>query len=224
MSFGGLNPALNAWREGIVARFPDRSAKSDGGFADEFHSSSSRHQPDPDGTVDAFDCDVNFFGSDVESGNQLERRFAEAAKADFQNDPRAQLWIHQRKIANADVDDWRRRKYTGENPHDKHIHFQSRQSKEDDDRPWKMPITDALLAEIEDDMTPAQFLALLNDDAVAARIRQLAGQGVHNQRLGASDETIGQDLQSDDKVIAARFDRLERKVDQIAEAVNRNDG
>ena len=94
---------------------------------------------------------------------------------------------------------------------------------EDDDRLWAMPHTDALLAEIEDDMTPAQFLALLNDDAVATRVRQLAGQGVHNQKLGGSDETIGQDLQSDeDKDILARLDRLELTLNRIAEAVTRS--
>ena len=67
----------------------------------------------------------------------------------------------------------------------------------------------------EDTMTPEQFLDLLDDDRVAARMRQLAGQGVHNQRLGASDETIGQDLQSDDNVLAARFDRIDRRLAAI---------
>lgn len=43
----------------------------------------------------------------------------------------------------------------------------------------------------EDDMTPAQFLTLLEDPKVAARMKVLAGQGTHNQLLGGSDVTIG---------------------------------
>lgn len=225
MVLGGINPALVAWRRGILDRFPDRGDKSDGGIADEFHGESSRHQPDSDGTVDAFDCDVNFLGSSSETGTTMERRICEALKADFKEDSRAQLWIHQSKIANRDVGDWLVRDYelAHKNPHDKHIHFQTRQSKEDDDRPWSMPHTDALLAEIEDDMTPAQFLALLNDDAVAARVRQLAGQGVHNQKLGGSDETIGQDLQSDeDRDILLRLNQMETTLQKIVEAVTKN--
>jgi hypothetical protein len=225
MVLGGINPALIAWRQGILNRFPDRDDASDGGIGDEFHEPPSEHIANVDGTVDAFDCDVNFLGSDAESGNPMERRICDALKADFEQDPRAKLWIHRSKIANADVDDWRVRDYDRAhiNPHNKHIHFQTRQSKEDDDRSWSMQHTDALLAETEDDMTPAQFLALLNDDNVAARVRQLAGQGVHNQKLGGSDETIGQDLQSDeDKDILARLDRLEQTLNRIDQAVTKS--
>jgi hypothetical protein len=67
----------------------------------------------------------------------------------------------------------------------------------------------------EEIMTPEHFLDLLSDDRVAARMKQLAGQGVHNQKLGASDETIGQDLQSDDDRLAARFDRIDRRLAAI---------
>lgn len=68
------------------------------------------------------------------------------------------------------------------------------------------------LAEYQGDtMTPAQFLDLLNDDDVAAKLKQYAGQGVHNQRLGASKETIGQDLQGDDNA------EIMLKLDEISE-------
>jgi hypothetical protein len=65
----------------------------------------------------------------------------------------------------------------------------------------------------EDQMTPAQFVTLLNDPTVAARMRALAGQGVHQQKLGASSETIGQDLQSDDNSpLLARLTDLQDRV------------
>lgn len=158
MSWGGLNPALTAWREGINLRFPSRGTGSDGGYADAAHGSTSQHQPDADGTVDAFDCDVNYLGSGTPTGTALERRIATALKLDFQADQygRGLLWIHRRQIANAEIRFWTPRDYTGDNPHDQHIHFQSRQSKERDGRPWRFIRTDALLRGIsEGTMTDA---------------------------------------------------------------------
>lgn len=166
MSWGGLNPALTSWRNGIIARFPKRGTQSDGGYADELHGSTSQHQADPDGTVDAFDCDVNVLGSSTEQGTALERRFCEALKADFAADARSQLWIHQEQIANRDLGPWKVRGYDGSNPHDKHIHFQSRQALEGDGRPWAMVHTDALLDELEDDM----------DDATIAKIAKAVAE------------------------------------------------
>jgi hypothetical protein len=148
VSWGGLNPALTSWRNGINQRFTARGTQSDGGFADAAHSSSSQHQPDADGTVDAFDCDVNFLGSSVVAGTTTERRIAEALKLDFEADPRAQLWIHQREIANRDVSSWLERPYGGESPHTAHIHFQSRQALERDGRAWAYRHTDALVREL----------------------------------------------------------------------------
>src|ERR1044072_6600427 len=103
MSWGGLNNALTAWRDGINLRFPSRGRGADGGYAGAVHGSISQQQPDTDGTVDAFDGDVNLLGSAVETGTPLERRLVETLKLDFEADPRSQLWIHQREIANADV-------------------------------------------------------------------------------------------------------------------------
>lgn len=164
MSWGGLNKALTAWRNAINLRFPSRGTGSDGGYADAVHGSTSQHQPDSDGTVDAFDMDANLLASGIEAGSPLERRLIETLKLDFERDPRSQLWIHQREIANADVDDWREREYTGESPHDKHAHWQSRQSREDDGSPWLMPHTDALLRELSekaDEMDVSEFRTAL---------------------------------------------------------------
>jgi hypothetical protein len=169
VSWGGLNPALTSFRAGILARFPHRGSASDGGVADGAHSATSQHQRDADGTVDAFDCDVNWFGSSDPDGNAAEDRISEAVKRDFEDDPRAQLWIHQREIANSDIGGWRERGYGGSNPHDKHIHFETRQSRERDGRPWAMPRTDALIG--WDDVTPADI------EKIAKRTAEILAPG-----------------------------------------------
>lgn len=170
MSWGGLNPALTSWRGSINLRFPKRGTLSDGGYADKVHGSTSQHQPDKDGTVDAFDMDVNVLGSASPAGTAEERRIVEALKLDFEQDPhgRGQLWIHNREIANADIDNWRERGYGGPSPHVEHCHWESRQSRETDGRPWPMPHTDALLAELESDMplTNADVDLFLNRDVI----------------------------------------------------------
>jgi hypothetical protein len=153
MAWGGLNPALTAWRNAINARFPGRDIRTDGGYADKVHGSTSQHQPDSDGTVDAFDMDVNLQRSSTSIGTAEERRLIEALKLDFERDRRAYLWIHNREIANQDVGDWRERAYTGDSPHTEHVHWQSEQAYERDGSAWPMPNTDALLRELngEDD-------------------------------------------------------------------------
>jgi hypothetical protein len=180
-NWGGLNNALTSWRNGINKRFPKRGTASDGGYADAAHGSNSQHQKDSDGTVDAFDCDVNFLGSSDQTGTATEDRIAEALKADFENDPygRGQLWIHNYYISNRSIGPWSNRWYggwnVGKNPHDHHIHFESVQDKEDDGRPWPMPRTDALLRELN--IMPS----LDNTDLanIEARMRAVVRQEVY---------------------------------------------
>jgi hypothetical protein len=155
MTWGGLNPALTAWRNAINTRFPGRDIRTDGGYADKVHGSTSQHQPDADGTVDAFDMDVNLQRSSTSIGTTEERRLIEAMKLDFERDRRAYLWIHNREIANQDIGDWRERAYAGDSPHTEHVHWQSEQAYEKDGSAWSMPNTDALLRELngeDDDM------------------------------------------------------------------------
>jgi hypothetical protein len=154
MVWGGLNPALTAWRTAVMRRFPDKDARSDGGRADAAHGSTSQHQEDSDGTVDAYDMDVNLLKGSPGSGTPEERRLIEAMKLDFEQDPhgRSKLWIHNREIASRVIGDWRERPYTGASPHTEHVHWEARQEREDDGRTWPMPHTDALLREKEEDM------------------------------------------------------------------------
>lgn len=152
-NWGGLNNALTAFRNGINRLFPKRSTKSDGARADKNHSSSSQHQEDSDGTVDAFDCDNNFENSNKPNGSDREREILEALKKDFEADSRSHLWISHRKIAQDDRENWKEFSYGGSSPHDEHTHFEANQAKEDDGREWKFPNTEALLRKWDDEMS-----------------------------------------------------------------------
>lgn len=128
-----LNRFLTTWRDAVNRRFNKRARTSDGSIGNAKHAaSSSQHNPDRDGSVDAWDMDVNLLGlSHHPTGSKTELVHIEDLKREFQNLPQAQLWIHKGQIANRDIGNWRRRKYTGSNPHDKHVHWQSRSSRED---------------------------------------------------------------------------------------------
>lgn len=217
-NWGGLNNALASWRRGLNALLPKRSTRSDGGRADSIHASTSEHQADSDGTVDAFDEDVNYLGSTDQDGNAWENRIADALDQDFMADPRWHLIIRDRKIRNDEIRNGAARAYSGSSPHTEHTHRQVHQSMEDDGRPWKFTRTKAVLREMQEaeDVTPEQLrteiLNVLKSDEGQAAIGQAAGRGVHNQVIGRSGETIGQDLQSDE---------IHPVLTQLAEVVSR---
>lgn len=206
MSWGGLNLALTSWRNGINARLPNRGTASDGGVADQAHSSSSEHQRDADGSVDAFDCDVNFLGSGEPTGTAAERRIAEALKLDFEADRRSHLWIHRGEIANEAVRSFAERAYAGANPHDKHIHFESEQRYERDGSPWRFTRTDALLREMQEDGMPS---ALEVAQEVARQLNMSPGP------QGGVAVTVG-----DRRTFGGGFDAITRILLSTAEAVS----
>ncbi len=126
-----LNAFLTSWRDEVNRHFPHRGKQSDGTIGDYAHSKTpSEHNPDRNGSVDAWDCDVNLFGSKVETGTAAEVAAMRQLIREFQKQPGAQLWIFRRQIANRDVGNWKVRPYTGPSPHDHHCHFQSRDSRE----------------------------------------------------------------------------------------------
>lgn len=140
-----LAPSLGVLRAEINTRWPNRDHTSDGWIGDSAHQATrSDHNPNERGSVDAIDVDKD--GIDPY-----------AVIAVFERHPSAHYWIYQRQIADRD-DGWRRRPYTGVNPHDKHVHFSIRQSQtaEQDRRPWGL---------LEDDM-----LTKADIDAIALRV------------------------------------------------------
>jgi len=213
MSWGGLNPALTAWRNGINALFPGRGTASDGGYADAAHGSNSQHQPDADGTVDAFDQDVNLLASGDPDGDSREDKLIEALKKDFEADRRAYLWIHQREIAEK-KHGWSENHYSGENPHDKHVHWQSDPAYESDGSAWKFTHTEQVL---EDNMTP-EGAKMIADAIMASKIdvngepwRYDTGQGYRTRK--------SYEMDLNQEKIIAKLDELITATNEVKEAI-----
>ncbi|GLH94889.1 hypothetical protein [Phytohabitans aurantiacus] len=134
-----LAPALAVGRSEVNRRWPKRDKDSDGTIGDAAHQASrSDHNPNLRESVDAWDMDKD--GVDV----------WEVIRA-FQRHPSAHYWIFQEQIADAD-DGWRRRSYSGDNPHNQHVHFSIRQSAaaEQDRRPWGL-VEEAIMPALSDD-------------------------------------------------------------------------
>lgn len=151
-----LAPSLAVLRSEVNTRWPNRDHTSDGTIGDEDHQAgNSDHNPNSREAVDAWDMDND--GVDVD-----------AVIAAFQRHPSAHYWIWNRQIADRD-EGWRRRAYTGPSPHTEHVHFSIRQSQaaEQDRRAWGL---------LEDIVTPAEFVKILDDPQVAARMRALPWQ------------------------------------------------
>lgn len=122
-----LNRALTNFRSEVNGRWPNRDKTSDGTIGDAAHASrSSDHNPDPDGSVDAWDMDVD--GVDVA-----------ACKAAFEAHEASSYWIHNDRISFRD-EGWVPRSYAyagpNRNRHDKHVHWNGRQSRENSTKPW----------------------------------------------------------------------------------------
>jgi hypothetical protein len=96
----------------------DRSRKSDGWIGDLKHQSrKSDHNPLSSGEVCAIDIDA---GLSDEQG--ISHALADQIRLAAKSDKRISYIIHAEKICSA-KSFWRWRKYTGINPHHKHIHI-----------------------------------------------------------------------------------------------------
>lgn len=138
-----LNTALTNFRKAVNTRWPNRDKASDGTIGDTAHASrTSDHNPDPDGSVDAWDMDVD--GVDVELLKQV-----------FQAHESSAYWIHNDQIARRSSG-WRRESYAYAGPdrnrHTKHVHWNTRSTHEDSTKPWVIPAPPAPPAAEEDDM------------------------------------------------------------------------
>ena len=124
-----LNPALTNFRNAVNAAYPNRDKASDGTIGDAAHqATNSDHNPDPDGSVDAWDMDVNLnSGSDAAAIERLKEVF-EAHES-------SRYWIHNRQIASRS-DGWVRRYYDGPSAHTEHVHWNTREAYENSTAPW----------------------------------------------------------------------------------------
>jgi hypothetical protein len=113
-----LSKAAETLRDQINDTFMDRSRKADGWIGDLKHQSrKSDHNPRPDGEVCALDIDAGL--SDQQG---ISYDLADQLRLAAKKDKRISYIIHAGKIASA-RSLWKFRKYTGINPHNKHIHI-----------------------------------------------------------------------------------------------------
>lgn len=148
-----LNPALTNFRKAVNAKYgARRDLESDGTIGDERHrQGTSDHNRDPDGSVDAWDMDVELNGRGKPYAADVE-----ALKEVFEAHESSLYWIHNDQIARR-ADGWRRRPYTdfnsspSRNKHIKHVHWNTRQSHENSTKPWVLADSPE-----EPDMTPQQ--------------------------------------------------------------------
>lgn len=175
-----LNPALTRFRAEVAAEYPNRDKASDGTIGDAAHASGiSDHNPDADGSVDAWDMDVDLHGPGRSASADIER-----LKTLFQRHPASQYWIHNGRIATRSSG-WRRQPYAGDNPHDKHVHWNTRPTFENSTTPWGVHV------------------ALTDADA------RLVVNMLLRANLGTSGPTVGVALQSGYRLteqIAAKVD------------------
>lgn len=131
-----LNNFLESFRAKVNAKYGKRKKTSDGTLGDQAHKARvSEHNADSDGTIDAWDMDVNLLGGNSETGSAAEKAEVWKVIQEFMKQPQAQLVIWDEHIYNRDIGNWKKRYYgnwkSGKNPHDHHVHFQSKQSRED---------------------------------------------------------------------------------------------
>lgn len=212
MSAWVLVPCLVTLREEFNAVSPSRDKGSDGSIGDRVHSPASDHSADEDSPilrdhdadskneVHAVDIDStgpwpggwNWFDDAVHSIVDRERK----RWLDPNDMCRLEYVIWDGMIASRSINDFRWRTYTGSNdPHTGHAHFSARYLTvaENDTSPYGIS---------EEEMTPEQIqeavLTVLESAEGQAAIAKAAGRGVHNQKLGRTDVTIGQAVQRTD--------------------------
>jgi hypothetical protein len=113
-----LSKAAETFRDQVNDCFPDRKRTADGWIGDARHSARvSQHNPNEQGEVCAIDIDVRL--SDQEG---LSFDLADQVRLAAKKDKRIYYVIHAGKIASA-RSLWKFKKYTGINPHHKHIHI-----------------------------------------------------------------------------------------------------
>lgn len=172
-----LNPALTAFRSEVNARYPNRDKTSDGTVGDLAHqATNSDHNPDSDGSVDAWDMDIELNGS----GKPYDKDLWAVINAALKHES-IQYVIYNCKITSRTwgLGVWR--DYTGPSPHDHHVHFNTRSAYENSTKPWlpkepDMPLENADVMKIwtwdlvDGDATEVAYKMLLRaaDSATSA--------------------------------------------------------
>lgn len=161
----------------LDAACPGRNRSADGTIGDAAHSArESDHNPEypapagnPPGQVDAGDYtnDTDYgITHDPRNGADMAA-VSEAIRVS--RDRRVSYLIFNRRITGPGHS-WRWDTYTGTDPHTGHMHLSVNDLHHDETQHWAIGIGDT--------MTPAEYLAILKDPAVAAQMRALPWQYV----------------------------------------------
>ena len=131
-----LSKSVIQLREQADDAYPDRDRSSDGTIGDARHAASkSDHNPDAlTGYVRALDLDASLDGKDA-TAYYLADQIRAAAK----RDKRIAYVIFNKKIASK-RSLWRWVKYTGINPHIKHIHISFTKAGDEDSSFFQIPL------------------------------------------------------------------------------------
>lgn len=112
-----LAPSLVQLRRELRREFPKRDTRTDGWLGDPAHQArKSEHNPDDKGMVHALDVDTEPGMTKAEKRRLLRELIG---------DPRVWYVIHEGVIWSR-THGWKARRYTGENPHNGHIHVSIR--------------------------------------------------------------------------------------------------
>ena len=133
-----MNPKLCAagvqLRDQIDTWYPDRRTTSDGWIGDARHSASkSDHNPDG---IWVRAVDIN---SLLESSDSLAPYLADQIRIAAKTDKRISYVIYNRRICSK-ILNWRWRKYSGINPHKRHIHISFTKLGDLDGSPFNIPL------------------------------------------------------------------------------------
>lgn len=131
-----LSKSVIQFREQADDAYPDRDRRSDGAYADARHATrKSDHNADPiTGYVRAFDLDASLDGKDA-TAHYLADQIRVVAK----RDKRIAYVIFNKRIASK-RSLWRWVKYSGVNPHVKHIHISFTKAGDEDSSFFQIPL------------------------------------------------------------------------------------
>jgi hypothetical protein len=131
-----LSKSVVQLREQEDDAYPDRKRDSDGTIGDLRHQNrKSDHNIDPStGYVRALDLDADF-----DKSSSTAAYVADQIRIAARTDKRIAYVIFNKKIASA-RSLWRWRKYTGVNPHTKHIHVSFTKAGDTDSKFFNIPL------------------------------------------------------------------------------------
>lgn len=195
-----LAKSLDTLRAQINAQYPGRNKSSDGTIGDAAHASrGSDHNPwvrdGATGIVTA--CDITHDPANGVDAGVLANLLVAS------RDPRIKYIIWNRQIVSSETSPWQWRKYTGSNPHNKHVHVSVKPSKAlyDDVRPWPMaggvaPVTPSAPAP-----QPARPTLLRGSTGEAVReLQRLLGLSDQDGMFGPATEAAVRAFQQKNKL------------------------